>query len=227
MGKIEIIISFIGILSFIGAVPQLWGSNWKKIYLYHLKGIISWETVHKSILKIAHNKEIENFQPTLIFGVGRGGIICSGLFCSELISEELIVKSKKEGKNIHSPKIKLETINSTIYLKDSNIKQIKGKSKFLTSSIDKIELSNIDFDIEGIENILVIVAQNFTGSTLEKATNMLLKKGVRRECIKTVAIFWHKHENINIVHVPDFVGNTTSINKTMPWKIKDITTDRY
>ena len=227
MGWIEIILAILAVVSFSTALPQLWGSNWKEIWLYHHKGIISWNTVHKSILEVIDKLQKEDFKPSLIVGVGRGGIICSGLLCSELTGDELVESSKRRKKGIQTPKIKLETINSTIFLKDARSRQIRDKREKLSSMVDKIELSDVNVDIAKNERILVVVAQSFTGSTLEKATDILLSKGALRDNIRTVSVFWHKHKNISIAHEPDIFGRIVSIDKTMPWKYHEITTDRY
>ena len=227
MSLIEIILSILAIIGFLGALPQLWGSDWKKIWLYKYKGIISWSYVHKNILKVIENLRKEDFHPNLIIGVGRGGIISSGLLCSELTGEELVESSKKIVSKIHSPQIKLGTINSTIFLKGTIPQQTKREGKKLFSRVDKIELSDVSVEITRNDKILVIVAQNFTGSTLERATKILLKKGVPRDNICTATLFWHKHKNMNIKHEPDIFGTIISIDKTMPWKYHDITTDRY
>lgn len=228
MGWIEIILSILAVVGFLGALPQLWGSDWKEIWLYHYKGVISWDFVHKSVLKVIDELRKEDFRPDLIVGVGRGGIICSGLLCSELTGDELVESSKRGEESIRSPKIKLGTINSTIFLKGTQSRQIREGRRKLSSRVDKIELSDVNVDIAENDRILVIVAQNFTGSTLEKATNIiLLGKGGRRDDICTAAVFWHKHENISIEHEPDIFGRIIPIDKTMPWKYHEITTDRY
>ena len=227
MEWVEIILSILAVVGFLAALPQLWGSDWKEIWLYHHKGIISWDIVHKGILKVIDKLQKEDFRPDLIVGVGRGGIICSGLLCSELTCDELVDNSKRGKKGIRTPTIKLGTINSTVFLKDTRSKQIREERRKLSSRVDKIELSDVNVEIAENEKILVIVAQNFTGSTLEKATNMLLSKKVPRDNIRTVTVFWHKHENISIVHEPDIFGKIIPIDKTMPWKYHEITTDRY
>ena len=55
------------------------------------------------------------------------------------------------------------------------------------------------------KNALWVVAQNFIGSTLEKAIDILLLQGVPRHQIRTAAV----------------------VDKTMPWKHSQANTDRY
>jgi hypoxanthine phosphoribosyltransferase len=182
--------------------------------------------VHRSVLKVAEELQKQNFQPDLIIGVGRGGIIAAGLLCSELTGEKLVESSKKGVREIQSPKIRLGTLNSTVFLKDT-LRQIGAEKGEFYSRIDRIVLSEVDMDIAEDEKVLLIVAQNFTGSTLGKAKNVLLTQRVSRSNIKTAALFWHKHENITLEHEPDFFGSAIPIDKTMPWKYHEINTDRY
>lgn len=227
MRLVDTILSALAFVGFVGAFPQLWGSDWRRIWLYHCKGIIPWSAAQRGIQNIMNQLREQNFCASLIVGVGRGGIICAGLLCSELTGRELVERSKEKQAKARSPKIRLDAINSTVFLKEVRPKNDKGESGQLVSRVDKIELSDINVDIREDDKIVLIVAQSYTGGTLEKATDVLLKKGAKRENIKTATLFWHQHQKINMVHEPDIFGMVMPLNKTPPWKLHDISTDRY
>jgi hypoxanthine phosphoribosyltransferase len=227
MGWTEIILAILTAVGFLGALPQLWGSNWKEIWVYYWKGIVSWKMVRRSILRVKERLREENFQPTNIIGIGRGGIICAGLLCSEMINEELVDTAKIKKEELRTPPIRLGIMNTTLYLKPTAAIPKKMRRDSMESLIDKTELSDVEVNIRENDKILLIVAQTYSGITLESATNLLLSKGISRENIKTVTVFWHKHPNIEVVHSPDIFGSIISIKKTMPWKYYEVTTDRY
>jgi len=227
MGSTEIILEIVTVVLFLAAVPQLWGSNWKEIWVYYYKGIVSWKTVHRSILRVKERIREENFHPTNIIGIGRGGIICAGLLVSEMISEELVDSVKIKKEELRTPPIRLGIMNTTLYLKATAAIPKKIRPDSTDSLIDKLELSDVEVNIRENDKILLVVAQTFSGDTLERATNLLLSKGFSRDNIKTVTVFWHKHPNIEVVHSPDIFGSIIPIGKTMPWKYYEVTTDRY
>ena len=85
-----IFLAILAVIGFLGAIPQLWGSNWRKIWLVYYKGILSWDSVHKATLKVIEKLRKHDFRPTVIIGVGRGGMVSAGLLCSELTGEDLV-----------------------------------------------------------------------------------------------------------------------------------------
>ena len=224
MSILEIIFGITTLLGFIVALPQLWGRNWKNIAQYYSKGIISWENVHKASLNIVFKIKERGFKPNLIIGVGRGGILAAGLLCSELTQKELI-KDTVKGKSHLQTKIRICVIDSKVFFKNTDT--LNKNHNQLQTSIDRIEQSEIDFNIDPQDKILVVVSQNFKGETLLNTINKLLEKGVSRDNILSVALFWHKHKYIEIIHEPDLFGYVLSIEKTMPWKDYQINTDRY
>lgn len=223
MGWVEIISVVFGLLG----IPQLWGSNWKEIWYYYYKGILSYDIVHKSILKIIEQLRKESFQANLIIGLGRGGILCAGILCSELTGEDLVKSTIEKKEEKHSTHIKLGTINTVIIVKNPSAAR-KGEENGLSSAVENIELTEINANVERNDKILLVTAQNFSGNSLFDALQKIItEKGVNRDNIKTIAIFWHKHKNLKVVHTPDIWGKIISIKKTMPWKSYKVTTDRY
>lgn len=222
--SITFIAAILAMASVIIAFPQILGKNWRDIWLHYKKGIISWDEVHESNLSVKRRLKDVNFQPNYIIGIGRGGTIAAGLLCSELTGGSLVKGSKMDDEKIRTPKINLDTINSTLYLRDDLSKKLKNEQ----GRLDRTELSNLNINISEDRKVLLIIAQSFSGSTLEKATNMVLKKGVERKNLRTATLFWQKQErNIDIVHEPDIYGKIISTDKTMPWKRHKVTTDRY
>ena len=211
MGWIEILSLAIGIVGFLGGLPQFFGYNWRDLWLYHYRGIISWQRVHRAILKIKHELHNDNHKPDVIIGIGRGGAICAGLLCSELMDEI----------NGYHPRI--EVVNSRVTFK-------KVGSEF---KVDKIELSEEDFaeiSIIPSSKVVIIIAQSFTGHSLQEALDRVLAQRIPRENIKTIALFWHKDPKlrVKIRHQADIVGEYLPIRKTTPWKIhQEIPTDRF
>jgi hypoxanthine phosphoribosyltransferase len=225
MDKLSSILAILTVIGFAGSLPQIWGSDWREIAQYRIQGIVPWNLVHKQIQEVIRKIQVEGFRPNLIIGIGRGGTICAGIMCSELMGEFLIEKAMQGKESTSTADISLRTINSKIFIRDLQ-KQVTGKDQ-LTPNIEKIELSEPDIKIRGNEKVLLIVAQNFTGSTLEKSVNLLTMKGIPRQNIRTVAIYWHRHKKIHSVHDPDIYGQVVSINKTMPWKDHSISTNRF
>ncbi len=203
----------LGIIGFIGGLPQLWGSSWREIWLYHYRGIISWRKVHHTVIEVKRKLDEISFKPDIIIGIGRGGTICAGLLCSELMREV----------NGYHPQI--EVVNSKV-----TFKRIPNEMK---TEVDKIELSQEDFrelDLNPSQKILILIAQSFTGHSLKEALDQVLAKQIPRENIKTVALFWHTSPKVNVkvVHKPDIIGDKLPIGKTTPWKIHQaLRTDRF
>lgn len=218
----ETILAILSIIGFIGALPQIWGSSWKDIWVYYKRGTVSWKVVHNAYLKVARELKHDAFSPTAIIGVGRGGIVSAGLLSSELVTERLVTENTGKDDVIRTPPIKIGVINSVVYLK-RDVHRPDG----LTVTVDKIEFIDPDINLEQQDKVLLVVAQSFTGSSLNKAVQMIVRKGVPRENIKTAAIFLYKHKNIAREHTPDIFGKVIEINKTMPWKNNDASTDRY
>ena len=226
MSWTEVALAVVALVGFLGALPQLWGSNWKRIWQYHCRGIVSWDAVHRSILSLMDKLRRDRFDPTMVVGIGRGGILCSGLLCSELTGEGLVRNAQERGPLL-SRKIKLHAVNSTVHMKQRLPEGIRGHGSELVAKVDRIDVDDVGVDVVESDKVLLLVAQTFTGTTLEKATSSLVARGVPRNNIRSASVFWHRHRNIETVHVPDVFGRTLSISKTMPWKNRGVTTDRY
>lgn len=210
----------IGVIGFVVGLPQSWGSNWKEIYLYYYKGIVSWKAVHKAALKVIKNLNKDQFRPNVIVGIGRGGAICAGILCSEIMSD-LLFESQDTG--VTKSDLKLGVINSTIFFKQAY--PVSAKNALVTR-IDKIELGELSMKLSQNDKILLVIAQHFTGSSLEKAIQKL-KDQIGRDNIKTVAFFWHQNEHVRVTHDPDIIGEVIPVGKTMPWKSPIKSTDRF
>lgn len=222
----EIALTIIAILGFAGSLPQFWGSSWKNIFQYYYGGTLPWESVHKSALGIINKLEKESFFPTVIIGIGRGGILGAGLICSEL-TKKYLSNTYQFKQNDLFPNIKIGAINSKVIFKsERSEKTSNGK---LSPRIERIEFANDDLNVEinSADKLLLLVAQNFTGGSLEKALVGFLDKNIKRENIRTASLFWHKDKKIRCSHDPDIFGEIISVSKTMPWKIKEDSTDRY
>ncbi|MHA1279703.1 MAG: hypothetical protein ACTSQ8_21070 [Candidatus Helarchaeota archaeon] len=222
MTYLEIGLTIISIVGFIGALPQIWGSDWGNIFDYYLRGKISWDKVSKAYLNVARTAKDQNFIPTVIIGVGRGGIVAAGLLGSEFIKITKGIYSNSKKPQI--PKIKIGVINSTIYFKDN---QDVLPESGLTSFIESIKYEDPEVALIPEDKILLIVAQNYSGQTLRDSKNLVFDKGIPKENIRTATLFCYKHPVINVKYHPDIIGMNTRISKTVPWKNPKMNTDRY
>ena len=220
------ILAVLTVLGFIGSAPQFWGSNWKSIWIYNKNGLLSWEMVHTSAKNIISSLHKEHFEPDVIVGIGRGGVITAGLLASELTKNQLISQVQNEKNPYPSTHIRIEIINSKIFLKKQELYQNADENN-VSSKVDKIELNNADIHVNQQEKILIVVAQSFTGNTLAHALEIMDKNGIPRDNIKTASLFCHQYQHVRPSHVPDISGKNIGINKTLPWKNKNINTDRY
>jgi len=211
MGSLEIISFAIGIIGFLGGLPQIFGYNWKDLWLYYYRGVISWRKVHQTVLEVKYKLYEDSYKPDVIIGIGRGGAICAGLLCSELMDEV-------DG---YHPRI--EIVNSKVVFR-------KRDSR---AKVERIELSKQDFsDISVVpsQKVVIIIAQSFTGHSLQEALGKILAKQIPRENIRTVALFWHRNPKlkVKVIHQPDIVGKYLPIGKTTPWKMhQESPTDRF
>ncbi len=224
MSSTEVALAILSVIGFMGALPQIWGSNWKDIWLYYQNGVLSWNTVHKAYINLVAKLKTEGFVPTAIIGIGRGGVVAAGLIGSELLTERLTA-DMEHRESIQKP-IKIGTINSVVSLKGSELRHGELANR-LVSRVDKIELTEPEIELRNDDKVLLVVAQHFTGASLNKAMNILLSKGIRREYIKTATVFWHRHRNVPLEHEPDLFGLIAGVDKTVPWKDSRISTDRY
>ncbi|HOE69476.1 MAG TPA: hypothetical protein PLE10_02965 [Brevefilum sp.] len=223
MTILEVILIIISIVGFIGALPQIWGSDWRAIYRYQISGIISWDQVNEAYLRVFSLVKEQSFTPSVIVGIGRGGIVAAGLLCSEFINKACIIENTQAEETI--PKIKIGVINSIVHYKKFFAPE--PNSHGLKSQIEGIELISPELELNKDDKILLVVAQNFIGQSIKDAKNLILSKGIPIENIKTAALVCHEHPNIDVNYHPDFIGFRTKINKTMPWKSKKRNTDRF
>lgn len=79
------------VLGLIGAISSLW-FFWEKIFP---KRRLSWKSAEKAARKIADETVSDNFSPTLIVGIGRGGAIMGALISGALGHRPLIVIDRK------------------------------------------------------------------------------------------------------------------------------------
>jgi hypoxanthine phosphoribosyltransferase len=224
MTALEIILTVISFVGFIGTVPQIWGSDWGNIFEYYFKGRISWDQVNRTYLKVARSVKGQPFSPTVIIGVGRGGMVAAGLLCSEFI-KKVAMRYGSNPQKTQTPKIKIGVINSTIYFKDNHNNFIDNSG--LRTVVEEIVLHDPEVTVEPNDKVLLVGAQTFSGQSLKDAKNLVVKKGVPPENILTATLFHHKHPRIDIKYHPDIVGMNTKISKTMPWKNEESNTDRY
>lgn len=224
MTALEIILAIISVVGFIGTVPQIWGSDWGNIIEYYFKGKISWDQVNRAYLRVAQNVKRQAFSPTVIIGVGRGGMVAAGLLCSEFIKKGAMRYGSNPQKT-QTPKIKIGVINSTIYFKDNHNNFIDESG--LRTVVEEIVLHDPEVKLEANDKVLLVGAQAFSGQSLKDAKNLVIKKGVLPENIVTAVLFRHNHPRINLKYHPDIVGMNTKISKTVPWKNEETNTDRY
>ncbi len=207
-------------LALIIAMPEIMGSNWKEVWLFYYKGLLSWKTVEKSLSKVIKEINRRRIVPEVIIGVGRGGVIAAGMLSNEFIEEVLMEDVKNKKHKTMTPSIQILSINTTIFMRTDS-----GNRR-----IEEIKV-NMDNDINLVDKtILVVVAQTYTGQTLREAVHLLTERGIQRENITTVSLFKYKHKrNLRpeIVHEPDIFGEEVSAEKTVPWKNADLNTDRY
>lgn len=222
----ETALAILAIVGFVGSLPQFWGSSWKSIVQYYYGGILSWESVHRSALRIINKLEKESFSPSVIIGIGRGGILGAGLIGSEL-TRKYLSNIHQFGQDDLFPNIKIGVINSKVIFKSERSE--KKSNGTLSPRIERIEFANDDLNVEinDADKLLLLVAQNFTGGSLEKALISFLDKDIKRENVRTASLFWYKDKKIRCSHDPDVFGEIISVSKTMPWKIKEDSTDRY
>lgn len=222
-GKLGIVIGVIGLIV---AVPQVWGMSWKDVWYYYIRGVVPWHIVHKTTRDVVAKLDRDSFAPTMIVGIGRGGVLCAGLLCSELIRQELITDSQDPISEAQTTQIRLGIINSKVVLKKPTSVESVGRTS-IVSRIERIELSEGSIILEPDEKILLIVAQCFTGTTLKEALQIFTRKGLPRDSIKTAAFFLQFPPNVTRLHHPDIYGREVKTNQTMPWKGTEKTTDRF
>jgi hypoxanthine phosphoribosyltransferase len=227
---VETLLAWLTILGFITAMPQIWGSSWLDLFRSLFFGTVRWETIHKAAHIVTTQIKEQGFRPSFVFGVGRGGIIAAGLVCSEMVKSTLR-RSTDKPETPTLPNIKLAIINTTVVFKAVEHEADRGGTRG-GSRIDKIDVLPIDIAPGSEDRILLIVAQNFTGATLEKSVAMLIKKGIQRGNIRTAALFWQKAKRLDPNHVsdthePDYYGPIIPLRMTMPWKSKKDSTDRF
>lgn len=220
----SLLLGAITIVSFLIALPQIFGSNWKDLYAFFFKGKVSWDDIQKASSKIIKDLREENFFPTCILGIGRGGAVATGLLSSEYNKHIIIEDSDKDIQST-SANLKIGVINSKVFLKKD--RPHEDFQNGIISRIDKIEYSDIDIKLCSTDKVLVITAQSYRGESFQKTLDKLLSIGLSRDNIKTATLFWHRHKQINVLHEPDIHGKIISINKTMPWKDSKYNTDRY
>lgn len=223
----NVILAVIAIVGFIGTFPQFFGSSWGDIYRLLVKGTIPWDVVHEAALKLLNRMRNDDFIPTVVVGIGRGGILATGLICSEYVRGKLSSDMRKLDTAPELPLLRIATINTTVVFKMRPIGRDVQPRRAL---VDRIDLHEIDCVLSLEDRILLLVAQNFTGSTLEKAVALIEAKGISRENIKTATLFWQKpkveERHLADVHEPDLFGMVIPASKTMPWKSKLTSTDR-
>jgi len=225
---VELILISIGVLGFLGSLPQFFGSNWIDIYRYGFKGKISWDLVHKSSQRLLVKMREEGFNPTVVVGIGRGGVIAAGLIASEITRRKIVFDQYTINKIPELPQLRLATINTNVVFKSIVSTKDGGKQSIM---VDRIILNEGNCSLNQDDKVLLLVAQNFTGTTLEKAITFVVAKGVLRENVKSATLFWQKLKGVEPSHLldthqPDFYGMVIASSKTMPWKIKDSSTDR-
>ena len=227
----EIALAIIAIAGFIGALPQLWGSSWKEVWQYRVMKSTPWDQVHDATLTVIEKLVAQSFVPCVIVGVGRGGIIGAGLICSEHVRRQLASSQSDNVESIVTAPIRLSIINTSVVFKPAASLERETTTQSI-SHIERINLSDPDLMLDPSDTVLVVIAQNFTGRTLGKALALVVGKGVLRNNIRTVALFWHKSKHSSAPdlvdeHEPDIYGRIISTGKTMPWKSKDASTDRF
>ena len=220
-----LVLTIIAIIGFVGTLPQFWGYSWKDIYRYTLEGTVPWNTVHEATLNLLQKIIDSGFNPTVVVGIGRGGILAAGLLSSEITRSKLIMQSR-QAVTQHAPLLRIGTMNTKVIFKSQPPNEL-GAKRLL---VDRIDVEEIDCTIQPQDKILLILAQNFTGATLEKAVTLIVSKGIPRENILTTTLFWQKPQleqhHLPNSHEPDMFGMVLAPTKTMPWKSKDVSTDR-
>ncbi len=223
MSMLERILAIISVIGFIGALPQIWGQSWRDIWLYYVEGTLPWSDIVKAYKNVVRQMKDEGFSPTAIIGVGRGGIISAGLICSELVTAGIVDDNSRNVAEKEIPKIKIGVINSNLRLRSGN-----RIHRNMESNLDYIELSTPSIVLDPNDKVLLVVAQHFTGKSLQDAVKILLDEcKISRDGIYTAALLQYRHKNIKSYHTPDFYGLDANISKTVPWKEKKRNTDRY
>ena len=217
----EITLAIIAFLGFVGSFPQFIGWDWRQIWRSVVQGIVPWEEVHRTVRDaIARSLERGHFAPDLIVGVGRGGLICAGLLCSELTGVEL----ERNGQAVqHSTRIRLASIDTK-----ATLRFLPSADASRTYSVEQIAVGEFEESVNGAEKVVLIVAQSFTGATLNASREKLIAKGIKQENIRTVSTFVQRIPSTqSAVYTPDICGKVISAKRTMPWKAYKVTTDRF
>lgn len=225
----QVLLAVIALLGFIGTSPQFWGSSWKDIYHYKIKGSVPWDMVHQASLNLIARMREEGFSPTVVAGIGRGGIIAGGLIASEIIRHKISTDQRTSNSILTLPKLRIASINTNVVFKP--LGSVASSDSYNRVSIDRIDVSEGDCTLLHDDKVLLLVAQNFTGATLEKTIAFVLAKGLPRENVKTATLFWQKPKGMDPNHIadahqPDIFGMVIASSKTMPWKSKNASTDR-
>jgi hypoxanthine phosphoribosyltransferase len=224
MSSLEITLAVISVVSFVGALPQVWGQSWKDVYKYHVEKTLRWSDIVVAYKSVVAQMNKLQFSPIAIIGIGRGGIIAAGLICSELINSEIVedVSTSTDQKEIS--KVKIGVINSSIKLRSTKPTLDKYESK-----IDTIRFSLPSISLNPTDKVLLVIAQQFTGNSLNDSIKILVDEcKIPRENIRTAALIRYSSFNyFHLYHTPDFVGLITKENKNVPWKIKENNTNRY
>lgn len=224
MDKMDITLGIITVVSFLIALPQIFGSNWKDLYAFVFEGKVAWNVIQKASSKIIKDLYREDFSPTCILGIGRGGALATGLLSSEFNKHIIIEDSEKDQQSV-TANLKIGVINSKVYLKKDKLRDdLENK---IISRIERIEYSDVDIKLSSNDKVLIITAQSYRGESFQKILEKLDRIGIPRDNIRTATLFWHRHKQINVLHEPDMYGKIISISKTMPWKDSKYNTDRY
>jgi len=225
---LKIILTILPFLTFIG-IPQIWASNWKEVFNHIINGILPWRRIFKSIRVIKKQIDRIQFEPTIIIGIGRGGLISAGLILSEITNQKLKESKERNERILQTPNIRVEHMLTLTKLKTfDEISATRNKRHNISENIESQKVLDNGLSAQRGDKVLLIIAQSYQGTSLSQGLEILIKKGIPRENIKTATLFLFEVKGIPTVHDPDIIGAIVKNTRmTMPWKNPYLNTDRY
>ncbi|HAN41563.1 MAG TPA: hypothetical protein DCQ12_06590 [Candidatus Cloacimonas sp.] len=218
------IVEVLGLVLAVLGIPQLWGSDWKTVIksAKFFKSSLPWEKVVKDTELIAKDIINSGFIPTDIIGIGAGGAICASLMY-RYFDKSIRVD---DHNIVNQSDINLQVLDTVVKMLPDYFMQDGG----IKTKIKSIEIRGNTIDVNQDSKILLVVAQTYTGETLSRGAEFLVAAGANKDNIKTISIYTYNDIILSKCASEYQIISTKKaipLRKTMPWKTKDNSTDRY
>lgn len=213
MTRLEISLAILTVIGFVGSLPQFWGQSWKDVLYYAGRRVFSWDKIFNGIETIFEELVKSEFKPSVIVGVGRGGAIASGMLAS------LFTKEQLEDSSLLGNQLKIGTINTVYRLRPRTFFDQK-------SEVEEFLLTEPTLKFTKEDKVVLIVSQSFTGSTLKEAIRKVENQGVPKGYIITASVISYSVKQVGEKYTPQIIGMQGKLGWTVPWKDKDLNTDR-